>query len=318
MKKLVILFLCALTVLGLVGCQTGTKSDVVKVGVAIYRFDDNFMTLYREELESYLKGLGNYEVTIVDGQYNQDTQTGQIENFINQKVDVLIVNLVENTAAATVVGKAKEAGIPIVLINREPKDAADMQLWPGKLAYVGADAKVSGTIQGQIIVDLPDHGDLNGNGAVDYIMIIGDPGNTDAQYRTEYSIKALEDAGLKVNKLDDKVCNWQATESEPAVSDFLNKYPKGTIDVIFCNNDGMAMGAYAALEKAGYVVGTDVYLVGVDAIPEAVDAIKNGTMTGTVLNDHVGQSHKAADVAILLAGGGDAETYYWVPYVAVK
>ena len=324
MKKLAVLFLSALLVFGLAACggSGGGGDKTIKVGVAIYRFDDNFMTLYREELEKYFndlsKGGVKYDVTIVDGQFNQDTQTGQIDNFISQQVDVIIVNLVQNSAAATIVNKCKEAEIPVVLINREPENADDMQIWPGKQAYVGADAKVSGTIQGKIIADLPDKGDLNANGKVDYIMIIGDPDNSDARFRTEFSIKALTDAGIEVNMLGEKVCNWQATEAQPAVADFLSKFPNKQIDVVFCNNDGMAMGALASIEAAGLEVGKDIYLVGVDAIPEAVDAVKAGKMTGTVLNDHIGQSHKAADVAIELANGKDVETYYWVDYVAVN
>ena len=89
------------------------------------------------------------------------------------------------------------------------------------------------------------------------------------------------------------------------------------IDVIFCNNDGMALGAYQAIVAAGRTVGTDIYLVGVDALPECVQMVKDGTMTGTVLNDHIGQSHTAVDAAVKYIMGEPVETYLWVDYQKV-
>ena len=124
------------------------------------------MTLYRTELEKYLKETYGAEVTVVDGKNDQTEQTNQINSFIAEGVDVLIVNLVQSTAAAAVTALAKEADIPVVYINREPSEE-DMGAWEGKITYVGADARQSGTMQGQIVYDREDHGDLNGNGTVD-------------------------------------------------------------------------------------------------------------------------------------------------------
>ncbi len=89
------------------------------------------------------------------------------------------------------------------------------------------------------------------------------------------------------------------------------------IDVIFCNNDGMALGAAQAISAADRTVGKDIYLVGVDALDECQTMVKEGTMTGTVLNDHIGQSHKAVDVAIELLNGKEIQNYYWVDYLKV-
>ena len=80
---------------------------------------------------------------------------------------------------------------------------------------------------------------------------------------------------------------------------------------------GMALGAVQAITAAGRTVGKDIYLVGVDALAEAVELVDNGGMTGTVLNDHVGQSHKAVDAAIAAVNGEKLEAYYWVDYVKV-
>ena len=98
---------------------------------------------------------------------------------------------------------------------------------------------------------------------------------------------------------------------------YLNKAVAEDVDVIFCNNDGMALGAAAAITAAGRTVGEDIYLLGVDALEECQEMVKNGTMTGTVLNDHVGQSHKAVDVAVQALNGEAIDNYYWVDYVKV-
>lgn len=312
MKKLLALVLAAVMMMSLVSVVSA-ESKPLKIGVAIYQFDDNFMTLYRTELEKYLTGLG-HEVLVTNGKNDQTEQNNQIDTFIAQGYDVLIINLVQATAAATVIEKVKAAGIPTIFINREPT-AEDMQLWD-KIAYVGADARQSGTFQGQLIVDTENKGDFNGNGVVDYVMIQGDMENIDAQYRTEFSIKALEDAGLKVNKLFEQRGEWKQELGQELAANALAQFGN-EIDVIFCNNDGMALGALQSIERAGRVVNKDIYLVGVDALPEVVQLVMEGKFTGTVLNDHIGQSHKAADVAIAAAAGEPLEKNYTVDYVKV-
>jgi len=288
------------------------------IGVSIYKFDDNFMTLYRQEIESYFASLETdsvkYNITIMDGKGDMVEQTNQVDGFIAQQVDCMIINLVQSSSANIITEKAKAANIPVVYINREPS-AEDMQEWD-RICYVGADARQSGTIQGQIIRDLPDGGDVDGDGVVRYVMIMGDPENVDAQYRTEFSIKALTDAGIEVEELFIQRGDWDTAKGQELAANALAQFGD-KIDVIFCNNDGMAIGAIQAIKSASRTVGTDIYLVGVDAIPEAIDAISAGDMTGTVLNDHIGQSHSAVDAAILYINGTPVDTYIWVDYVPV-
>lgn len=319
MKRIITLVLALVLTFVLVACnQPGSDVKTYKVGVSIYKFDDNFMTLYREEIQKYFKtketDTVKYDVTVVDGKNDMATQTEQVQTFISQGVDVMIINLVQSSSAATVTNLAKEANIPVVYINREPS-AEDMKGWD-KICYVGADARQSGTFQGQIIRDLPDHGDADGDGTVRYVMIMGDPENVDAQYRTEFSIKALEEANIAVEKLFEQRGDWEQAKGQELAATALSQYGE-KVDVIFCNNDGMAVGAAQAISAAGRKVGEDIYLVGVDAIDDAIDLIKAGKMTGTVLNDHVGQSHTAVDAAIRYLNGEAVETYYTVDYVKV-
>ena len=336
MKKLLTVLVALLMVFTLAACGNGGEggeqsgAKTYKVGVAIYEFNDNFMTLYRNELENYFKSLETddvkYEVTIVDGKTDMSEQSNQVDNFITQGMDVIILNLVQTSSAEALIDKIVAANIPLVLINREPlaydadgnilDEAYEGILNNDYVCYVGADARQSGTYQGEIVAELENHGDINGDGVINYVMIEGDPENIDAQYRTEFSIKALEDAGYTVNCLVDQVGNWQQAKGEEICASALSQYGND-VEVVFCNNDAMALGAAAAITAAGRTVGEDIYLLGVDALEECQQMVQNGEMTGTVLNDHIGQSHTAVDVAIKCLNGEAINNYYWVDYVKV-
>ena len=343
MKKLLAIALVACMALTMVACGGGSSSTAAstpastpaqsqasstadsvaesvpaggKVGVCIYKFDDAFMTTYRNALQEILEGKG-YEVTVVDGNNDQAKQTEQINTFITQGVDALIINPVMTSAAAQIVSTVKDADIPTVLINREPT-AEEMAAYD-KLVYVGCDAAQSGTFQGELILETENKGDINGDGKVSYIMIQGDPENIDAQLRTEYSVKALEDAGVKVEQLDLQRGDWDRNKGQEICANDLSKFGD-QIEVVFCNNDDMAIGALQAIKAAGRTVGKDIYLVGVDALDAALDAVKSGELTGTVLNDAKGQATQAVACMEELLGGktyASGEQSVYVDYVKV-
>ena len=292
-----------------------------KVGISIYKFDDNFMTLYRTELVRYLTedlGFKAENVVVQDGKGDQAEQTNQIQNFITQKYDVLILNLVQASSAPEITDMCKEAGIPVVYINREP-DATEEERWESEglnATYVGCDARQSGTYQGEEILETANKGDINSDGKVSYIMIQGDPENVDAQYRTEFSVKALTDAGVEVEELLKQRGDWDQAKAQQIAQDALNQYGD-KIEVIFCNNDAMALGALQAIEAAGRKVNEDIYLVGVDALTEAVQNVIDGKQTGTVFNDHFSQAKAAADAAVKFIGGEEVDAKIPVDYIKV-
>ena len=300
---------------------TGKDNKDLKVGISIYKFDDNFMTLYRQELVRYMTedlGFTEANITVQDGKGDQAEQTNQIQNFISSGVDVMILNLVQASSAPQVSDMCKEAGIPVVYINREP-DADEENRWAAdgiSATYVGADARQSGTYQGEEIVETENKGDINGDGKVSYIMVQGDPENVDAQYRTEFSVKALTDAGIEVEELLLQRGDWDQAKGQQIVQDALTQFGD-KIEVVFCNNDAMALGALQAIDAAGRKVGTDIYLVGVDALTEAVQNVTEGTMTGTVFNDYIGQAKTAADTAVAFLNGDKVEPVNMVDYVKV-
>ena len=330
MKRILALVLAVVMVMSLACVASAADVKTYKVGCSIYTYDDNFMTLYRNEILDYFKTLETdtvkYDVTMADGKNDMAEQTNQVQNFITQGMDVIILNLVQTSSADAIIDMVVEAGIPLVLINREPlaydKDGKTLdEAYEGILdnptvCYVGADARQSGTFQGEIVASLENHGDVNGDGVINYIMIEGDPENIDAQYRTEYSIKALTDAGKEVECLYEYLDNWDQTTAQQDVANALSQYGD-KIEVVFCNNDAMALGALQSIQQAGRTVGKDIYLVGVDALAEAVQDVLDGNMTGTVLNDDVGQATAAAEATKLYVEGSAVEQYYWVDYVKV-
>lgn len=322
MKKVLSILVAMMMLLGAFGAlaeeaPVAEGVDGKTIGVCIYKFDDNFMTLYRNELERYLTG-GGATVQVMDGKNDQAEQTNQINNFITQGVDVLIINLVQSSAAEQITDLCNNAGIPVVFINREP-EAAEEQRWEddGILAtYVGADARQSGTYQGELILETAIKGDIDGDGVVRYAMIMGDPENIDAQYRTEFSIKALTDAGVEVEELFNQRGDWDQNKGQELAANALTAHG-AALDVIFCNNDAMAMGAMQAIEAAGRNVNEDIYLVGVDALAEALEAIGENRMTGTVFNDHFSQARTAADKASDYINDVEVASVNMVDYIKV-
>lgn len=309
--------------------------DQPKIGVTIYKFDDTFMSYVRGKIESEAAAAG-VEISVQDGQGDQSKVNDIQDLFLTQGYDSLALNMVEPTAANVIIQKVSSKDIPVVFFNREP-DAADMAKYP--LAYyVGAKAQASGTMEGEIIADYwksNPEADVNGDGVLQYVMLIGDPANTDARYRTEFSVKALTDAGIKVESLAEDTAMWNRGDAQNKMQAWLAKFGDG-IEVVLANNDDMALGAIEALKAAGYFGegGKFLPVVGVDATPPALDALAQGTLLGTVLNDAEAQGKATFDLAAQLAAGatelstvaplanadGEADPnghYVWVPYTKV-
>ncbi|MBE5985058.1 galactose ABC transporter substrate-binding protein [Lacrimispora sp. AGF001] len=300
------------------GTEGSEAAEGPKIGISIYRYDDTFMKLYRSELKQYLEETYHAQIIMRNAGGDQNEQNRQIKEFIDSKCNGIIINPVETSAAGTIADTCSQAGIPLVFINSEP-DESERKRWEDRhmaVSSVETDSKQAGTYQGQIILETPGKGDKNKDGIVSYVMIKGEAGSDAARYRSEYSIKALTEAGVKTEELFSGIGNWNREEGKKLAAQALSTYgPR--IDVIFCNNDAMANGALEAVEEAGMVPGKDISLVGVDALQETVEYIKEGKITGTVLNDHQGQSRTAADALIRLIQGEDTETRYLVDYIKI-
>jgi methyl-galactoside transport system substrate-binding protein len=337
MKK-TILLLAIVAVVSMLAVSCGTTSSKPSIGVTIYKFDDTFMSYVRNTIEASAAAVGadKLAISVQDSQFDQPKQNDQVDQFLTQNVTALAINMVDPSAAAVIIGKAKAKNIPVIFFNREPA-AADMAAYD-KAYYVGAKAQESGTMQGQIAAEYfqaHPEADLNKDGKMQYVMLMGDPSNSDAAYRTEFSIKAVEAAGIQVEKLAEDTAMWDRVKGQEKMAAFLAAN-KDKIEFVFANNDDMGLGAIEALKAAGYFDGKKFMpVVSVDATPPALDAMEQGTLLGTVLNDATNQGKATFDLAYAAATGakeistavaplakadGAADTagkYVWVPYVKV-
>jgi len=325
MKKVLSIVLALVMVLSM--ASVAMAADLPSVGVTIYKFDDTFMTGVRIAIEEAAKDVATIET--VDSQNNQATQNDQVDLFLSKGVSALAINPVDRTAAGVIIDKAMAKDIPVVFFNREPlpEDMAKSDA----VYYVGAKAEESGTMSGQIIVDYfkaHPEADKNGDGVIQYVMLKGEPGHQDAELRTQYSVKAIEDGGFKVEKVAEDTAMWDRVKGQDKMSAFLAAQGD-KIEAVLANNDDMALGAIEALKAAGYFSeGKFMPVVGVDATAPALAALKEGTLLGTVLNDAVNQGKATLLLAALLGSGEEVTAdnypytitdgkYIWVPYQKV-
>lgn len=322
MKRRTALFVLVAVLLMTSVVTTAAKTPTI--GCAIYKFDDTFMTSVRNSILETAKDRA--QVDLVDSQNSQAFQNDRVDMFITKGVDALAINPVDRAAAGVIIDKAQRANIPVVFFNREPFED-DMALWD-KVYYVGAKAEESGTISGELIVDYwkaNPEADRNGDGVLQYVMLKGEPGHQDAELRTEYAIKAVEDAGILVECLAEDHANWDRVRGQEKMAAFLAAHGEN-IEAVFANNDDMALGAIEALRAAGYFRGDNyIPVVGVDATAPALEALKEGTLLGTVLNDAKRQGEATLMLSYVL-GKGETPTYentgyeivdgkyVWVPY----
>jgi len=291
-KKIISLILTVVCLSGTIsGCGSRNEGgnaqnkNLPKVGVCIYKYDDTYISTVRQGLQKLAEG--KIELLLNDGKGDQGTQNDQVDLLIQKGVDVLLVNIVDVGAAQTIVNKAKSADIPIIFFNREPSEEVLKSY--DKARFIGTNAKDAGVIQGEIIAETWEKGDYdtNGDGVMQYVMFKGEPDNPEAVARTEWSIKTANELGVKTEELELQVCNWDTELAHRAMESWLSKYGD-KIEFVVANNDGMAQGAIAALQGAGYNMGDDtkmIPVVGVDATDAAKDLISKNYMTGSVLQD---------------------------------
>ena len=303
-------------------CYISCTSSGADVHVFYYTYSDPYISKVRGALDGELKSAG-ISFQDHDGNGNQTTQTEQIQTAITNGARAIVVNIVNtgsDDAASGIISLAKNAGIPVIFFNREVSDEAVRSY--DACAFVGTDAKEAGILQGKMIGEYVAKNfnsiDINGDGAISYILFKGEEGNNEAIYRTRYSVeeadKILKQSNLPAlrfydsansNKyLVDRNGQWSASAANEYMTTALTSYNenKGNmIELVICNNDGMAEGAIAALNNAGYNLGVgsrQIPVFGVDATEAAKELITNRKMSGTIKQDAEGMAKAIAKMSV--------------------
>lgn len=287
----------------------------IKIGVTLYDSYDTFLTGYMRAFDKEVaeKRAEGYEVNVL--QYNaagsQAMQNEQVEEMLQNSCDVLCVNLVDRTAPSEIIDMAKKKDVPVIFFNRELVEE-DLNQW-NKLYYVGADAKQSGILQGELVLEdvkdaekegqLPPELDRNGDGKLQYLIFEGEAGHQDSIMRTDYVVSTIQDAGIPLERLDYSIANWSRAEAQ---SKMMQLYPEfqGKIELILSNNDDMALGVIDAYDKIGVQKDLRPWIYGIDGTKAGLAAIEKGSMRATVYNDEVGQSKALFRIAFQLASEG--------------
>ncbi|WP_026973147.1 galactose/glucose ABC transporter substrate-binding protein MglB [Aliagarivorans marinus] len=305
------------------GMTIAGSAMATTIGFTVYKYDDNFMSVVRQAIESTAASDSDTRIMMNDSQNNQSMQNDQIDVMLARGVDALAINLVDPAAAPVVISKAKMDDVPIVFYNKEP--SAEALASYDKAYYVGTDSKESGIIQGQLIAkhwQANPSWDLNGDGKIQFVLLKGEPGHPDAEARTSYVISTLNDMGYETEQLHLDTGMWDTAMAKDKMDAWISGPNGSKIEVVIANNDAMAMGAIESLRAAG----TDLPVFGVDALTEALALVKSGDMAGTVLNDAQNQAKATFELARNLANGNAAadgtewkieEKIVRVPYVGV-
>jgi methyl-galactoside transport system substrate-binding protein len=327
-----IAILCVLAMLAaMAGCGAGDTAPTIRVGVALYQQDDTFIDtvtrdLQRLALEEEQNRNIKINLNIADGRGSQTVQNEQVDRFLDRGYDVICVNIVDRTAAAVIIDKAQAADVPVIFFNREPV-VEDLRRWEHAY-YVGLSAGEAGYLQGNIVLDAwqaPDSTlDRNGDGILQYVMLEGEPGHQDTLLRTENSIRTLAEGGVSTEKLASDSADWQRGQAGVQMHQWIMEFGPA-VEVVFSNNDDMALGAIDACLEAGMTKEELPFIVGVDATPPALEALAAGTLQGTVRNDAAGQAAGIMALVCALTAGEDPAkaveltdgNYVWLQYTAV-
>ncbi|GAB3415054.1 sugar ABC transporter substrate-binding protein [Erwinia aphidicola] len=275
-----------------------SQAKDLRIGVALANFDLNFISILRTQMAKEMEKeqiQGQFE----DAKGDVAVQVQQVENFINQGVDAIILNPVDTQGVKPMMDAAKRANIPLIFVNRKP----EVEL-SGKMAYVGSDSLLGGRMEMEALAKRMNY---KGNVAI----LMGALSAEEARQRT----KATEEVIAKYKEMkvvEKQSAQWMRNEAVDVTSSWLLSGDK--IDAIAANNDEMAIGAIMALNQSGK---KDILVAGIDGTPDALQFIKSGKLALTVFQDAAGQGKGAVTMAKQVLDGKNADKFMWIPYQVV-
>lgn len=305
MKKFLLLSLVVIMTAGLMTGIAGAQ-DTFKIGYSCNNFNDTFQTFIEDHARAFAEENG-IEYTYADAGEDILKQQDQIKAFIAEGVDAIVVVPVDTSATEPIIDITKEAGIPVVFVNRNPFSEIAVEDIPENGYYVGSESIDAGLFQAEYLVEL-----LGTEEPVGYAILVGLLSNEAAVARTEGN-KQILDEYPNYTLLAEKNGDWQRDQGLTITENWLTAYG-AELKAILANNDEMALGALEALEANGR---EEVIVMGVDLIDDAKTAILDGRLDASVLQDAKGQGEGAMKIALAILSGEEVEKLTMIPYVLV-
>ncbi|MHC8287378.1 sugar ABC transporter substrate-binding protein [Pseudomonas sp. XS1P51] len=279
---------------------SGAALADLKIGVSMSQFDDTWLTYLRESMDKKAKSYPDgVQLQFEDARSDVVKQLSQVESFISQKVDAIVVNPVDTAATKKITEAAVKAGIPLVYVNRRPDD---LNLPKGVVTVASNDLE-AGQMQMQYLADK-----MGGKG--DIVILLGDLANNSTTNRTK-GVKEVLAKYPNIKIEQEQTGIWLRDKGMTLVNDWLTQGRK--FDAIVSNNDEMAIGAAMALQQAGVEKGS-VLIAGVDGTPDGLNAVKKGSLAASVFQDAKGQADGSIDTAVKMAKNEPVEKAVWVPF----
>lgn len=311
-RKHIIGILAAVLVLSLCGCNAGeaaVSGDFRAVGMCVRNQAES--SAYYDALVASIKELG-CGVLLEDCRNDQSRQNEKVSHMISQGCTLLVVEPVMVTALESVIDQAKQAQIPVVILDRKPEDAV-MSSYE-KLYYVGCNIAGAGTLQAQLLETLNLRGDLNEDGVVSCMMLRGPEDHLDAQLITDGCNQALEQTEAEL--LCTVSAQWTMEDARAQCAQALSQYGRD-IEVIFCNDAQLTLGAVEAVKNGGWVPGQDVYIMGVGTNGQIDELIAQGAVAATVAADVQQRVGLVKQTVEMLLAGENPQTCSYVDYSTI-
>ncbi len=276
------------------------------VGFSQADMANSWRTAENDDMEKVADERG-YKLAITNANGDTEQQISDVESLLAQGCNVMVIVAIDADAIKPALDACKEANVPVFMKAR----GANAEAGVDYVSFIASDFVWEGEQAGKWIADAAAKKGLD---KVDVVVIQGIVGGTDVRDRGQGFTNAAEEAG-NFNIVAEQPANWSRAEAQEVVQNILQS-TGGDIDAIYCMNDEMALGATLALQANGLKVNDDVFLVGVDGLKEAFDAIKDGTMSASVTCTPK-FANTVFDAIETCIGGGTVETYIPVPDVLV-
>lgn len=313
-KKLLSVLMAAVMVAGVGGVGAAqVKADDEKIlGAGIYSASDNFNFYIGKAITNACDGI--FKTNIEDGQNDQSTQNNQVDTMLAKGASAVAVSVCDVTAAPTLIQKCKDAGnVPIIFFNKEITDYDVINSYENAYQVTSTGGDYGASIQAQMVIDYwKEHPEMdkNGDGKLQLVYLMGDPGHTASQPRCDYLKSTIEDAGIEIDLLAEDTGMWVTATAKEKMDAWVSKYGD-EIECCVAGNDAMALGALSAVEAAGFNTDGEesskyIPIYGIDALPEILSKIESGEITGSVLQDAKTQGQTIVKMAENLTSGKDA------------